>query len=85
MRVKFNTKFGNRIYSTKGSSVWAGIRWAVTEVEQRSEWIIGDGKDIDLWRDNWCHQLPLKELINSDSIPRNCLNEKVSSTIQDGH
>ncbi|KAF6143486.1 hypothetical protein GIB67_029655 [Kingdonia uniflora] len=48
MRAKFNTKAGNRIYSTQGSSVWAGIRGAVTEVEQRSGWIVGDGKDIDL-------------------------------------
>ncbi|KAF6150914.1 hypothetical protein GIB67_000080 [Kingdonia uniflora] len=52
MRAKFNTKAGNRIYSTQGSSVWAGIRGAVTEVEQISGWIVGDGKDIDLWRDN---------------------------------
>ncbi|KAF6141590.1 hypothetical protein GIB67_023762 [Kingdonia uniflora] len=78
MRAKFNTKFGNRIYSTQGSSVWAGIRWAVTEVEQRSGWIIGEGKDIDIWRDNSCYQLPLKELINSDSIPWNCLKAKIS-------
>ncbi|KAF6136018.1 hypothetical protein GIB67_006910 [Kingdonia uniflora] len=85
MRAKFNTKSGNQIYSTQGSSAWAGIRWGVTEVEQRSGWIIGDGKDIDLWRDNWCHQLPLKELINSDSIPWSFLKEKVSSIIQDGH
>ncbi|KAF6141503.1 hypothetical protein GIB67_012265 [Kingdonia uniflora] len=85
MRAKFSTKSGNRINSTQGSSVWAGIRRVVTEVEQRSGWIIGDEKDIDLWRDNWGHQLPLKELINSDSIPWNCLKAKVSSIIQDGH
>ncbi|KAF6159269.1 hypothetical protein GIB67_032040 [Kingdonia uniflora] len=86
MRAKFNTKAGNRIYSTQGSSVWgAGIRGAVTEVEQRSGWIVGDGKDIDLWRDNWCHQSPIKDLIDSNDIPWHCLKAKVSSIIHNGH
>ncbi|KAF6175810.1 hypothetical protein GIB67_003298 [Kingdonia uniflora] len=76
MRAKFNTKAGNRIYSTQESSVWAGIRGAVSEVEQRSGWIVGDGKDIDLWRNNWCHQRPLKDLIDSNDIPWHCFRAK---------
>ncbi|KAF6145553.1 hypothetical protein GIB67_037586 [Kingdonia uniflora] len=76
IRAKFNSKAGNRIYSTQGSSVWAGIRGAVSEVEQQSGWIVGDGNDIDLWRDNWCHQRPLKDLIDSNDIPWHCFKDK---------
>ncbi|KAF6148585.1 hypothetical protein GIB67_042544 [Kingdonia uniflora] len=84
MRAKFTTKAGNIIFATQGSSVWAGVRWAITEVEQRNRWIIGNEEDIDLWRDNWCHQLSLKDLINSDSLPWSTLKAKLSCIIVDG-
>ncbi|KAF6159579.1 hypothetical protein GIB67_010001, partial [Kingdonia uniflora] len=69
---------------TKGSSIWAGVRGAIEDVCAHSGWVIGDGASIDLWRDNWCSSLSLKDWINDDHIPWNDLHAKLSSIIVQG-
>ncbi|KAF6148117.1 hypothetical protein GIB67_011892 [Kingdonia uniflora] len=84
MRAKFIIKSGNFSTITKGSSIWAGVRGALEDVSAHSGWVIGDGKCIDLWRDNWCSPLSLKDMINDDAIPWTDLNAKVSYIIFEG-
>ncbi|KAF6170978.1 hypothetical protein GIB67_014795 [Kingdonia uniflora] len=69
MRAKFISKSGNFSRITKGSSIWAGVRGAIEDVRAHSGWVIGDGASIDLWQDNWCSLLSLKDWINDDHIP----------------
>ncbi|KAF6135091.1 hypothetical protein GIB67_040402 [Kingdonia uniflora] len=80
MRAKFITKSGNFSTITKGSLIWAGVRGALEDVSAYSGWVIGDGKCIDLWRDNWCSPLSLKDMINDDAIPWTDLNAKIYET-----
>ncbi|KAF6169120.1 hypothetical protein GIB67_038617 [Kingdonia uniflora] len=61
MRAKFINKSGNFSRITKGYSIWAGVRGAIEDVRAHSGWVIGDGASIDLWRDNWCSSLSLKD------------------------
>ena len=47
------TSFGiprNRFFK---SSIWPGVREFLPLVSENSTWIIGTGKDINLWLDNW--------------------------------
>ncbi|KAF6172062.1 hypothetical protein GIB67_029480 [Kingdonia uniflora] len=76
MRAKFITKSGNFSTITKGSSIWAGVRGPLEDVSAHSGWVIGDGKCIDLWHDNWYSPLSLKDIINDDAIPWTDLNTK---------
>ncbi|KAF6138700.1 hypothetical protein GIB67_009894 [Kingdonia uniflora] len=76
MRAKFITKSRNFSTITKGSSIWVGLRGALEDVSAHSGWVIGDGKCIDLWHDNWCSPLSLKDKINDDAIPWTDLNAK---------
>ncbi|KAF6148922.1 hypothetical protein GIB67_014293 [Kingdonia uniflora] len=84
MRAKFISKAGNLSGTTKGSSIWAGVRGAIKDVRAHSGWVICDGACIDLWRDIWCSQVSLKDWINDDSIPWNDMHAKVSSIIVEG-
>ncbi|KAF6141228.1 hypothetical protein GIB67_024312 [Kingdonia uniflora] len=84
MRAKFISKSGNFSRISKGSSIWAGVRGAIEDVRAHSGWVIGDGASIDLWRDNWCSSLFLKDWINDDHIPWNDLHAKLSSIIVEG-
>ncbi|KAF6174510.1 hypothetical protein GIB67_004704 [Kingdonia uniflora] len=84
MQAKFISKSRNFSRITKGSSIWAGVRGAIEDVRAYSGWVIGDGASIDLWRDNWCSSLSLKDWINDDHIPWNDLHAKLSSIIVEG-
>ncbi|KAF6168465.1 hypothetical protein GIB67_005017 [Kingdonia uniflora] len=84
IRAKFISKSGNFSRITKGSSIWAGARGAIKDVHAHSGWVIGDGASIDLWRDNWCSCLSLKDWINDDHILWNDLHAKLSSIIVEG-
>ncbi|KAF6158754.1 hypothetical protein GIB67_040268 [Kingdonia uniflora] len=62
----------------------SGVRGAIEDVRAHSGWVIRDGDSIDLWRDNWCSPISLKDWINDDYIPWNDLHAKVSSIIVEG-
>ncbi|PIA65672.1 hypothetical protein AQUCO_00100878v1 [Aquilegia coerulea] len=51
--MKYFTKSGDMIQYYKHSSRWNGLKSAILEVKPRMRWIIGNGKKVDLWRDNW--------------------------------
>ncbi|KAF6154879.1 hypothetical protein GIB67_018316 [Kingdonia uniflora] len=84
MQAKFIVKARNFSTITKGSSIWVGVRGALEDVSAHSGWVIGDGDCINLWHDNWCSPLSLKEMINDDAIPWSDQKAKVSYIIIEG-
>ncbi|KAF6156545.1 hypothetical protein GIB67_000010 [Kingdonia uniflora] len=69
MRAKFIATSGSFSTITKGSSIRAVVKGALEDIHAHSGWVIRDGACIDLWRDNWCSPLSLKDMINDDGIP----------------
>ncbi|KAF6147588.1 hypothetical protein GIB67_035345 [Kingdonia uniflora] len=47
-----------------GSSMWKGITLALSRVANKCPWLVGDGRDIDIWRDSWGSWPSIK-----DSLP----------------
>ncbi|KAF9600366.1 hypothetical protein IFM89_008601 [Coptis chinensis] len=39
--------------SHKSFSDWPGIKWALSELKPHLGWVVGQGKDIDLWKESW--------------------------------
>ncbi|KAF6146819.1 hypothetical protein GIB67_018472 [Kingdonia uniflora] len=84
MRAKFTVRNGDLCAYYKGSSVWSGLKWSMPMVKQHSRWIVGDGEDIELWRDDWCASVSIKELVNNRNIPWKQIKAKVCCIITNG-
>lgn len=41
------------------SHTWRGIKNTHKFIQQGTKWKIGNGNDIDLWKDWWCGDCPL--------------------------
>ncbi|KAF9603601.1 hypothetical protein IFM89_037100 [Coptis chinensis] len=84
MRSKYFTRDNEPIeYYTK-SSLWPGIGWALHEVTSRSQWLIGDGNKVDLWRDVWVGEQSIQQALQlSTTQLKNC-RSKLSSIIHNG-
>ncbi|KAF6149802.1 hypothetical protein GIB67_017535 [Kingdonia uniflora] len=61
---KFKNQSGDIISYHKSSSIWPGIKMADEISKDHMEWQIGDGTQIDFWRDRWAAQTPLREHID---------------------
>ncbi|OVA06545.1 Ribonuclease H domain [Macleaya cordata] len=83
LRAKFQSRCGNWINYYKQSSIWGGLRWAISNMKDHLGWIIGDGKSINLWSDTWCSTVPIADMIDLDSNILH-LKGKVSDLIVDG-
>ncbi|KAF6172084.1 hypothetical protein GIB67_029502 [Kingdonia uniflora] len=81
MRAKFINKAGDPCRGTKRSSIWVRIRWDLPFLSKNTGWIIGNGTNIDLWRDTWCSYKPLKYLIENTDIHSSQMQAKLSSII----
>ncbi|KAF6168093.1 hypothetical protein GIB67_011478, partial [Kingdonia uniflora] len=78
----FHLLFADEIFifangSTKGLK-HLSVRGAIEDVRAHSGWLIGDGASIDLWQDNWCSPIFLKDWINDNRITWNDLHAKFS-------
>ncbi|KAF5194568.1 hypothetical protein FRX31_015844 [Thalictrum thalictroides] len=67
MRRKYFTRDGELIDYYVKSSIWSGIKWAYSEVKSRSQWVIGNGCHVDIWRGNWLAPLSVKDALALDS------------------
>ncbi|KAF6171963.1 hypothetical protein GIB67_029381, partial [Kingdonia uniflora] len=61
---KFHNTSGESIQYHKRSSVWPGIKHTEGISKPYIGWIIGKGTKIDLWRDSWASDIPLREHID---------------------
>ncbi|KAF6163956.1 hypothetical protein GIB67_041204 [Kingdonia uniflora] len=57
------------------------LEGAIEDIRAHSGWVIGDGANIDLWRDNWCSPISLKNWINNDCISWNDLHAKAGDSM----
>jgi hypothetical protein len=65
------------------SSLWSSIKEEVSIMFDNSIWLLGNGKDINFWNDNWCGP-SLSEVFNiPDHISQN-LTSSVSDYILNG-
>ncbi|KAF6148360.1 hypothetical protein GIB67_025579 [Kingdonia uniflora] len=68
LRAKFFTKNGLISNYKKNSSIWTGLKEAITTVNTHSTWIIGSGKEIDFWRDCWGSDIALIDLLDISPV-----------------
>ncbi|XP_026410884.1 uncharacterized protein LOC113306122 [Papaver somniferum] len=57
MRDKYKHKNGEWITSYRQSSTWPGLKWVMHHINEGSRWLVGDGRDISVWRDKWVKNL----------------------------
>ncbi|KAF6137594.1 hypothetical protein GIB67_007452 [Kingdonia uniflora] len=68
MHAKFFTKFGEIVGYVHGSSMWKGIALALSRVANKCSLLVGDGRDIDIWRDCW-GSWPSIKVVNESMDP----------------
>ncbi|KAF5190851.1 hypothetical protein FRX31_019568 [Thalictrum thalictroides] len=81
MTAKFKNKKGNWVNYHKSTSTWGGIKWALQEMKPYIGWIVGDGTNIDLWRDSWAGQA-ISDRVQFDWTD---FRARLSDIITDGH
>ncbi|KAF6146872.1 hypothetical protein GIB67_018525 [Kingdonia uniflora] len=64
MNAKYKSRNAEVITYYNNSSIWRGIQAAEHLESQHMEWVIGNGKKINFWRDCWATDIPLREYIN---------------------
>jgi len=70
--------------SKQGDSlVWKNILKCKELIHQGLIWIVGDGKDIFFWRDNWIENRKLLDLLEIEDHDTMDLELKVSDFIED--
>lgn len=47
---------------TSYSYIWKGLRWAQELIFKGSYWELGDGQNINIWKDPWILGLPNQTL-----------------------
>ncbi|KAF6172766.1 hypothetical protein GIB67_000824 [Kingdonia uniflora] len=67
LRSKFSPKSGDSIRYHKISTLWTGFKAEAALSKPYIEWPIGDGININFWRDTWATDIPLMEYID---LPR---------------
>lgn len=65
------------------SSIWPGVREFLNKVKENSVWIVGNGKDINLWLDNWMGT-SLVGLLNTPSSMFSSLTMTLDAVINNG-
>ncbi|KAF6166864.1 hypothetical protein GIB67_026643 [Kingdonia uniflora] len=61
MQEKFTIKAGDFIRYHKKSTIWPGIKLAANINRPYMGWLVGNGANIDFWRDSWATEIPLRE------------------------
>ncbi|KAF6175514.1 hypothetical protein GIB67_022004, partial [Kingdonia uniflora] len=58
---KLTNKAGDFIRYHKKSTIWPSIKLAVSINRPYIGWLVGNGANIDFWRDTWPTEIPLRE------------------------
>ncbi|GAU35943.1 hypothetical protein TSUD_394910 [Trifolium subterraneum] len=66
------------------SSIWSSIKDDFTVIMDNTVWLLGDGKEINFWNDNWCGT-SLSEQLRIPVQIRHSLSSSVSDFIFNGH
>ncbi|GAU45776.1 hypothetical protein TSUD_24400 [Trifolium subterraneum] len=66
------------------SSIWSNIKDDFTVIMDNTVWLLGDGKEINFWNDNWCGT-SLSEQLRIPVQIRHSLSSSVSDFNFNGH
>ena len=80
VKGRFNIISTKASTSYKVSSIWPGFKGALQTIDEQAIWIIGDGKQINIWEDRWLPSSPI-----SCPSPLLTKSSKVSSFITTNH
>ncbi|KAF6139022.1 hypothetical protein GIB67_010748, partial [Kingdonia uniflora] len=69
--AKFTNKAGDFIRYHKKSIIWPGIRLAASIARPYMGWLVGNGDNINFWRETWAMEIPLREYIEMPQSPWN--------------
>ncbi|KAF6139902.1 hypothetical protein GIB67_009749 [Kingdonia uniflora] len=58
---------GDLIRYHKPSTIWKGIQAGAILSKPHISWLIGNGTQIDFWRDTWVIDIPIMEYIDFPS------------------
>ncbi|KAF6176119.1 hypothetical protein GIB67_000213 [Kingdonia uniflora] len=74
MHAKFTNKVGDVIRFHKKSTIWPGIKLAANINRPYMGWLVGNGANIEFWRDTWATRIPLREYIEMpQSLWKRCI------------
>ncbi|KAF6152583.1 hypothetical protein GIB67_013030 [Kingdonia uniflora] len=65
MQEKFTNKAGDFIRYHKKFTIWPGIKLATSINQPYMGWLVGNGANINFWRDTWPTEIPLREYIET--------------------
>ncbi|KAF9626497.1 hypothetical protein IFM89_034431 [Coptis chinensis] len=85
MQNKYLTRDDDVIGYYRPTSIWQCIKEAMREVRPRTQWAIGSGNLVDIWKDNWLGSAPLRDALNLTSHELKDCNSKVSTLIVNGY
>jgi len=66
------------------SSLWNGIKHELPVITENSTWLIGNGKNVNFWYDNWCGD-SLQNTFNLSDTEANNYPQSVSNFITNSH
>jgi len=66
------------------SSLWNGIKHELPVITENSTWLIGNGKNVNFWYDNWCGD-SLQNTFNLRDTEANNFPQSVSDFITNSH
>ncbi|XP_026435209.1 uncharacterized protein LOC113332928 [Papaver somniferum] len=84
MNAKYKDKSGAWITNYRKSSIWPGLKWVMNEVHEGSRWLVGDGKEISVCRDEWIKEYALTGIHPNNSFITHHKDMKVSKLIING-
>ncbi|KAF6170625.1 hypothetical protein GIB67_020187 [Kingdonia uniflora] len=61
--AKFTSITGDFIRYHKKSTIWPGIKLAASINRPYMGWLVGNGDNIDFWRDTWAMEILRREYI----------------------
>ncbi|KAF6171607.1 hypothetical protein GIB67_008193 [Kingdonia uniflora] len=63
LKTKFSSKSGDPIRYHKPSTIWTSIQMGAALSKPYIGWVIGNGQQIDFWRDTWTTDIPIMKYI----------------------
>ncbi|XP_026428417.1 uncharacterized protein LOC113324314 [Papaver somniferum] len=73
VRAKYKYKNGEWTKYHKESTIWPGLKWVISEVQEGSRWIVGDGEDISvkdlIHNGKWCVPEAMMQYFDISELP----------------
>ncbi|KAF9617422.1 hypothetical protein IFM89_036383 [Coptis chinensis] len=82
MKLKeINTSMLRKLAWSLETEDTALIGWALKQMGEHQGWVIGNGKSINIWRENWCCDMAISDILVLDSNFLKTCRSKLSNCI----